>query len=209
MEFEATAELLHRAQQGEVQATDELFRRYQPRLVHIVSLRLGQRLGEIRAEVEDIVQDALLDAFRGLREFEPRSEGALLHWLAELAMNRFRDRWRREHAQKRAGGAGRELGVHEAELLSSSILEGQVTTPSERLQGIELEQRLEQCLLALPEMDRQVIVMARLCGMEHAEIATALGLGTESSSRARLARALVSLSQCLGRGDERGRTAST
>ena len=157
MEFEATAELLQRAQQGEMQATNELFRRYHPRLVHIVAMRLGQRLGSIRAEVEDIVQDALLDAFRGLREFEPRSEGALLYWLAELAMNRYRDRWRREHAQKRAGDSGRELGGHDQQLLSSSILQGGVTTPSERLQGIELEQRLEQCLLALPEIDRRLI----------------------------------------------------
>ena len=203
MEFEATAELLQRAQQGEMQATNELFRRYHPRLVHIVAMRLGQRLGSIRAEVEDIVQDALLDAFRGLREFEPRSEGALLYWLAELAMNRYRDRWRREHAQKRAGDSGRELGGHDQQLLSSSILQGGVTTPSERLQGIELEQRLEQCLLALPEIDRQLIVMARLCEMEHAEIAKALGLATESSSRARLARALVVLSRCLGRQTDR------
>lgn len=203
MDFEPTSELLLRAQQGESFATEELFRRYQPRLMHIVALRLGQRLAEVGAEVEDIVQEALLDAFRDLARFEQRSEGALLHWLGELAMNRFRDRWRREHAEKRGGGAVKDFDAYGSQVLSSSVLDGQVTTPSERAQGAELELRLEQCLLAMPEADRQVIVMARLCGMNHAEIAHSLQLGAESSSRARLARALVMLSKCLGKGDER------
>lgn len=199
MDFEPTSELLRKAQQGEPLAADEIFRRYRPRLLHIVALRLGQRLAEIGSEVEDIVQDALLDAFRDLAQFEQRSEGALLHWLSELSMNRFRDRWRREHAAKRGHAAVKSFDTDGSSVLSSSILDGEITTPSERAQGAELELRLEQCLLALPEADRQVIVMARVCGMSHAEIAQSLGLGAESTSRARLARALVMLSQCLSK----------
>lgn len=205
MEFEATSDLLIRAQQGDTSATDALLRRCQPRLRHIVALRVGHRLAEIGAEVDDIVQDALLDAFRGLREFVPRSDGALLHWLGELAANRFRDQWRRERALKRGGGATRESDAYGSNILCSSILDGHATTPSERAMGAELERRVEDCLLALPDTDRHVIVMARLCGMNHAEIAGALGLGAESSSRAQLARALVKLSQCLSLGDDHGR----
>lgn len=205
MEFESTSDLLLRAQRGDSSATDELLRRCQPRLRHIVALRVGYRLAEIGAEIDDIVQEALLDAFRGLNEFAPRSEGALLHWLSELAANRFRDYWRREHAVKRGGGAAKEFDVYGSNVLCSSILDGNATTPSERAMGTELERRVESCLLELPETDRQVIVMARLCGLNHAEICDALKLGAESSSRALLARALVKLSQCLNLEDGLGR----
>jgi len=163
-------------------------------------------LAEIGAEVDDIVQEALLDAFRGLNTFVPRNDGALLHWLGELATNRFRDHWRREHSLKRGGGPAKVFDAYGSHVLSASILEGNATTPSEGAQGAELERRLESCLLALPDTDRQVIVMARLCGMNHAEITEALGLGVESSSRAQLARALVKLSQCLTLGDDHARS---
>src|SRR5262245_12995939 len=87
--------LVRAAQRGDAEALEALFTRYLPRVRQIVALRLGWRLRQL-LEVDDIVQEVLLDAFQGLGQFEPRSEGSFRNWLARTVEREIVDTSRTE-----------------------------------------------------------------------------------------------------------------
>lgn len=138
-----------------------------------------------------------MHAFVNLDRFDHRSEGSFRNWLASIVENRIRDQWRRSTALKRGAGRARPFGAYGSSVLSESILVGKNTTPSQEAMGLETEERLEAALLALDERSRRAIELRRLCGMSYAELASEMGLGSESSARAMVARALARLSQLL------------
>ena len=196
--FAETQVLIEGACQGDERALAALFTRYYPRTRAIVALRLGTTARKF-IDHEDIVQDTLLNAFRSLRDeaVSCRSEGAFLNWLATIAQNNVADRIRRARRDKRGqGGELRFASVGTTAL--SAALQGQgAPSPSQEAAGLELEERLEEALLALDDRSRQVIELRRLCGMTHEEIAEAMGLGAASSARALLARARAKLAERL------------
>lgn len=138
-----------------------------------------------------------MHAFVSLDRFDHRSEGSFRNWLASIVENRIRDRWRRSTALKRGDGKVRPFSAFGSSVLSESILAGKQATPSQEAVGHETEERLEAALLALDERSRRAIELRRLCGMSYAEVAVEMGLGTESSARAMVARALARLSPLL------------
>lgn len=186
-----TQMLIARAQRGDRTAEDQLFARYLARVRQLVSLRMGRRSLDI-AELDDAVQETLLDAFRGLERFEPRSEGAFVNWLATLAENNLRDQARRARTRKREHV--RTGMAHDSSVLTVSVLAGNVPTPSQVAQARETEARLERALLELPERQRRAVELRCLCGMDFGEIAEQLALGSESSARSLFSRAMGALS---------------
>lgn len=192
-----TLHLVRRSQDGDTAARDELFRRILPRLRHAVALRLGKRVREV-VEDEDIVQETLLDAHTQLGAFVPRSDGALMHWLATIAENKIRSRVRREHAQKR--DVGRNLQpVHNAEAsLSSFLFVSQEPSPSSVAGGRELEELLEEAILALDDRSRRAIDLRGLCGMSYEELAAEFGLADAASARAFYSRVTLKLARQIG-----------
>jgi DNA-directed RNA polymerase specialized sigma24 family protein len=87
------AELIRRAQSGEVMAYEELVRRYQDvavRTAHIVSPD---------GDAEDAVQDAFVKAYAALSRF--RLEAPFRPWLLRIVANEARNR--RRSAGRRAG----------------------------------------------------------------------------------------------------------
>ena len=188
-----TLALIQATQSGDRNAERELFARYLDRVRQIVSLRMGKKAIEI-TELDDVVQETLLDAFLSLARFEAKTEGAFLNWLATLAENNLRDQVRRSQALKRGGGQQNPPG-------SSSILRTVVgareATPSQVAQGNELQGRIEEAMLALPDRSRRVIELRSLCGMGFDEIAREMELGVESSARSLFSRAMGELSSRL------------
>src|SRR5512141_3145976 len=81
------ARLVAAARDGDRTAFGRLYDRYSP-MVH------GLLLARVpRADVDDLVQDAFLQAMRRLGSL--RSDEAFGSWLAAIARNRARDHWRR------------------------------------------------------------------------------------------------------------------
>lgn len=193
--LEETERLVRGAQAGEGDALEALFARYLPRVRQMVALRLGRRIAAME-ECEDLVQEALLGAFRDLGSFEHRSVGSFRNWLAKIALNRVREDARRAGAAKR--GLGR---VVEVDLAASAVLADTVLrrdpSPSEVARANELQERLESALLELSERECRVIELRRVGGLSFDEIALELGLGGASSARSLFARALQRLSERL------------
>jgi RNA polymerase sigma-70 factor (ECF subfamily) len=190
--FQETVSLVQGAQSGDRNAMEELFARYLPLVRKMAALSLGRKSRDL-VEEDDIVQEALLDAFRRLDSFEHRTPGSFKYWLSSLVESKIRDRLRHERARKRGEGRVEHFSTFSNSVLSESKLAGRGPTPSQEARGAELEESLETALLALDESDRRIFQMRNLCTMEYLEIASALGI-QENSARAQYSRVLTKLS---------------
>jgi RNA polymerase sigma-70 factor (ECF subfamily) len=72
--------LIRAGSQGDHQAVETLFRRYQRRLFQTAMRVLGNA-----ADAEDVLQDAMLSAYRALSHFEGRSQFS--SWLTRIVIN--------------------------------------------------------------------------------------------------------------------------
>jgi RNA polymerase sigma-70 factor (ECF subfamily) len=177
-------DLVQRIRQGDRAAWDELYARYHDQLLLAVRLRLGSGLRRFLTS-EDIFQSVALEAFRSLSEFEYRGQGSLEAYLRTLVVNKIRDRADTFTAKKRAGSV--PLG----EALAESLAE-----PGPRYHDAERYERLERALNALPEDQRELIVLRKLEGLSSKEVAARLGL-TDDAARKAFSRAMARLTTLL------------
>ena len=197
-ELAATVLLVAAAQQGDRQALETLFERYLPRVRRIAAVRLGKTAAQF-AELEDVVQDSLTEAFRALASFEHQSDGGFCNWLARCVENNVTDLVRRGQAQKR--GAGRVQ--RRADLASgswSSALPGKEPTPSQAAGAHELDEQIERAILRLKPNYREVIILRTACGMSAREVAAEMGLATPEDAQKLFERARQRLAALLEGG---------
>jgi RNA polymerase sigma-70 factor (ECF subfamily) len=189
-----THERLQRAAAGDPAAFDELFGRHREFLRLVVRLRMDPRL-RARVDASDVVQEAQLDAFRRLRDFLDRRPMPFRLWLRRTVQERLLKVQRHLEAGRR--DAGREVPLPEE---SSLLLAGRVlaggSSPSQRLDRSETARRVREAVAALPEADREVLLMRHFEGLSNQEVAFLLGLDPATASK-RHGRALLRLRQAL------------
>ena len=151
--------LVTRVRRRDRQAFDALVEPLRERLVNQVRSRMGARVGA-RLEVDDIVQEALLTAYKSIERLEWRGEEAFYRWLASIA----------EHLLWRAA---RDAGPIPLEL--DEEIDGGDSSVSRLLSREERRERLESALADLSPEHREVIVLTRLEGLRVADVAARLG----------------------------------
>ncbi len=194
--LEATLDLVRAAQSGNEQALDDLFERYLPRTRRIVACRMGWQMKKI-LEYDDLVQEAFLRIFQGLERFEPRTVGSFRQWVALCVERAIQDAARHARRAKRGGGRERRMADLAHESLTATIFAGDSPTPSVVVANKELEERLEKCLLELPERYRELVVLRSFCEMTFAEVAETLGFEREATARQAYSRAVGKLREML------------
>ncbi len=177
--------LVEAATGGDPVALDELVARYLPRLHAHVRPHMDGPLRAHEASM-DAVQSVCREVLGAREQFEYRGEGPLLGWLLTTALNKLRERARFHGRQKR--DARRETPE---DLVDPSVYAALVT-PSRDAIGREEVERLERALARLPDDHREVIVLARIVGLPHAEIAARMDRSA-SATRNLLGRALTGL----------------
>jgi len=75
---------------------------------------------------------------------------------------------------------------------------GDVTLPPERAARAELKDALDRAIAELPEAEREVIVLRKLCGLTWEETQAELGLGSVGATRHLYNGARLALSRRLG-----------
>ncbi len=163
------ARLVHAAREGDRLAFGQLYERFAP-LVHGVLLARARR-----ADVDDLVHDVFLQAMRRLSSL--RDPEAFGPWLAAIARNRARDRFRR-------GGDEVELPD---DLAGAPHPEGEAVV-------------VLAAIRRLPEAYRETLVLRLVEGMTGPEIAERTGL-KPGSVRVNLHRGFHLLRQALGRSE--------
>ncbi len=177
-------ELIGRLARGDLEALEELYRRY-ARPVFSLALRV---LGD-GPEAEEVTQDVFERTWRHARLYD-QARGRAATWLLSMAHHISVDALRRK--QRRPQAVAGENGALALQLVADPGRDV-AEIADERLDGYEIRRALE----ALPVAQRQAIELAFFGGMSHMEIAAMLGdpLGTV---KARIRRGMERLRATLG-----------
>ncbi len=183
---------LARAQRGDEDAFAQLTAPYRRELqVHCYRI-----VGSLQ-DAEDLLQETLLAAWRGLEQFEGRS--SLRAWLYTIATNRclnaLRDRWRRPQAAPAPDGtippAHPSESVAEIAWLQpypDALLEGVIDStpgPAARYEAKEaIALAFVSGLQHLPPRQRAVLVLRDVLGFHAEEVADMLGVSPASVTSA-------------------------
>ncbi len=172
----STFRLLEKAKSGDSQALSLAFEKYRRRLAVLVYFKLSPG-GRESSEVEDLVQETLLRAFRDISGFSYQSPGSFMRWLSSIADHVIIDRVRYRNRDCRAGEDVRFRS--ESNPLGPEPADSR--TPSRVFAQQEAVERLLMARLnELPEDYRQAILMAKIEGISTAEMAERLGKSREA-----------------------------
>jgi RNA polymerase sigma-70 factor (ECF subfamily) len=132
---------------------------------------------------EEVVQEALLEAWRTAGRFDPR-RGSALAWLTTIAHHRAVDRVRAEH----------NAAERERRILTEQVAYDEVAESAQ----VNLDrERVRRCLAALTDLQRETVVLAYYGGYTYREVATLLDVPT-GTIKTRMRDGLIRLRDCLG-----------
>jgi RNA polymerase sigma-70 factor (ECF subfamily) len=135
------------------------------------------------ADAEDIAQDAVIKAYKGLKNF--RGEARFSTWLMAIALNEARSRWRKANGEQLDFLSDCEDSSGD---YTPSVLADWRYIPSQELERKELRQALREAMGKLSPQYREVLILRDVRGMSIAETAAATGVG-EGLVKVRLFRA--------------------
>ncbi len=196
-----TPQLVNRAAAGEGAALAVLLQRYRDRLKRMVALRLDRRL-QGRVDASDVVQDALIEAARRVKDYAAEPPMGFYMWLRWLTGEKLLNTHRHHlGAQKR--DAAQEVSLYrrpmpEADSISlARQLLGKLTSPTRAVIRAELQLLVQEVLNSMDPIDREVLVLRNFEQLSTVETAEALGIKRSTAGK-RYIVALKRLKQALG-----------
>jgi len=160
--------------------------------------RTARRLGTVEANLDDVVQEIFMVAFRRQDEFEGRSSPKT--WLYGIAFNVVR-------AHRREVGTKQPHLLAEERRVDPGVLVDAADGPHEHAAKQEAARFLDQFLDSLDDDRRDVFVLAEMEQLSAPEIAAVLGAPLNTVySRLRLARAEFSKAVARRRARDTWRT---
>jgi RNA polymerase sigma-70 factor (ECF subfamily) len=157
-------QLVREAQEGSHAAFEALVRKYSER-----AFRVAYRVVRDEELAADVLQEAFIKAYRGLRSFENRS--AFYTWLYRIVVNLALDRRRRE----RPGGAV-EWADDVAHSVDVRVAQPPATSPEVESARAEVRQLVARGVQELPDGQREVLLLREVEGLSYQEIAATMGI---------------------------------
>ena len=176
-------DVVRRVRAGDTAMFEVLMRRYNQRLY-----RVARGIVRDHADAEDVMQQAYLNAYTHLHQYEHR--GSFAGWLTRIAVHEAFAGHRR-----RAEAAVTESIVRDG---PCDRIASPSPDPEQAALSSELRRDLEARIDALAEAYRPVFVLREVEGLTTAETAEALGL-SEDVVKTRLHRARAMLREALAR----------
>lgn len=177
-------QLVARTQQGDKQAFDLLVRKYQHKVVKLVSRYVNH------ADAQDVAQEAFIKAFRAMKGFKGNS--AFYTWLYRISINTAKNylvaRSRRPASQ--------DIDVADAEAFGYADRFSEQDTPEALLESEEIRNAVLDSIENLPEDLRTAIMLRELEGMSYEEIAQAMDCPV-GTVRSRIFRARAAVDERL------------
>ena len=168
--------LIDEAREGNVASREELFRRCRNYLAVVARTQVETWMRQ-KVDASDLVQQTMLDAYRGFDQFAGHSEAEWLGWLKQILQHNAQDFIRRYRTAKRA--AGREIPqspIDDSQRVDGlASLRDDLPTPSQVLMAHEQELTLADCITQLPPDYQEVIHLRSLQRLPFDEVATRMG----------------------------------
>jgi RNA polymerase sigma-70 factor (ECF subfamily) len=163
---------------GDYHAFAALFAKYRRRLAALLRYKAGSDL-LAAVEVDDLLQETFLRAFRDIQRFNYQAPGSFWNWLASIAGHVVEDAARFEGRQKRNAAdvvrfrsATNPGGPDPVDLKTSTLL------LSEKEEVAALFARLD----ALPPDYREAILLAKIEGLTTSELAARMSKTREGAA---------------------------
>ncbi len=178
-------ELVQQAKAGDRAAFAGLVSAYEGKIYNLALRYLGSR-----EDAMDASQEVFLRVFRFLPGFQ--EESGFSTWIYRIGVNVCKDMLHR-----RLKRAEQPLEVPDEEDEGRPVDVPDLRYDPERImEGVELRQALSDAILALPEQQREIIILRDIRGLSYEEIALALALEA-GTVKSRLFRARESLRKKL------------
>jgi RNA polymerase sigma-70 factor, ECF subfamily len=170
-------ELVVAFQSGDIPAFDQLVRRWDRKIQGVIYRIVGNH-----DEARDVSQEAFLKAYRALGTF--KQEARFSSWLYQIAINATRDRLRRRRRRT-------DLSLDDVEEREVSLRDA---GPSalDLIESSDLSRVVAAAMAALPEEQREVVILKEYEGLTFPEIAETLDVPL-STVKTRLYRGLGQL----------------
>tara|TARA_E500000305_G_C4012673_1_gene233673 strand:- start:1320 stop:1904 length:585 start_codon:yes stop_codon:yes gene_type:complete len=156
--------LVARVQKGDKRAFDLLVMKYQYKVHAIVS-----RYVKDFDEVNDVVQEAFIKAYRALAKF--RGESAFYTWLYRIAVNTAKNYLVARNRRPPAS----DVDAEEAAFYEGSEKLRDIDSPENLLYRDELEAVVDLAIKNLPEDLRAAVTLREFEGLSYEEIAEIMG----------------------------------
>jgi RNA polymerase sigma-70 factor (ECF subfamily) len=177
--------LVERVQKGDNRAFDLLVRKYQHKIVAVISRYISDW-----SECQDVAQEAFIRAYRAMANF--RGDSQFYTWMYKIAINT---------AKNYLVSQGRrpptdDISIEDAVLLDGGTRLKERATPERELLRQEIEQTVFDTVESLPEDLKVAITLREVDGLSYEEIAQTMNcpIGTV---RSRIFRARDAIDQKL------------
>ena len=189
-----------RARDGDQAALALLLTASRKNLVDRVRRRLPANL-QGTVDADDIIQNAHVEVFQHISEFEFRGAESFDRWVATIAIRKLRDAIKRQRSAKRGGGQTAAPtgggGVQESMIALLDLAAAPGRTPSRCVARLEAVSAVQEALDALPEHYRRAIWHVHIEGRPVSEIARVLGR-TDRAVHGLIRRGMKMLREHLG-----------
>ena len=153
--------LVEKAQRGDKKAFGMLVEKYQRRLNRLLS-----RMVRDQSEIEDIVQDSFIKAYRAINNF--RGDSAFYTWLYRIGINTAKN-----HLVKlgKRPKAMNEVEIEEIENFEDAPDLRNHETPESTMMSSQIVASVNQTIAALPNELKEAISLREMDGLSYEEIA--------------------------------------
>ncbi len=176
-------QLVSRVQKGDKSAFDLLVLKYQYKVHAIVGRYINDH-----EEVNDVVQEAFIKAYRALKNF--RGDSQFYTWLYRIAVNTAKNYLVARNRRPPAS----DVDVDDAEYYAGSQNLKDVDSPENELFKDELEMVVDEAIRALPEDLRTAVTLREFEGLSYEDIANVMDCPV-GTVRSRIFRARESIDQ--------------
>lgn len=184
-------EIIVRCQKGDVEAFEEIVKKYQKKMFNI-----SYRMLSDYNDASEVVQDALVSAYKNIKNFKGRSR--FFTWLYTIVVNLSRNRIKqvKTRSEREQFSMDEPIETDDGQI-KVEFASGDLSA-LEKLEKRELEIKVQACINALEHEFREVIVLRDLQGFAYEEISDMLKIAA-GTVKSRLHRARDAVKNCLKR----------
>lgn len=182
---ESDLALVERVQKGEKRAFDLLVRKYQHKVIGVISRYVSDW-----SECQDVAQEAFMRAYRAMAAF--RGDSQFYTWMYKIATNTAKNHLVSQGRRPPAD----DIGIDDAVQLDGGMRLKDRATPEHELMRQEIEQTVFATVEQLPEDLKMALTLREVDGLSYEEIAEKMDcpIGTV---RSRIFRARDAIDQKL------------